>query len=104
VKNPKKDEIINSDAENSILSLDALRGQFDALYSQEPDFVRKNLTIYDGYFLTAVGKDAVRRVKKGMGGYEVTRRVVLALKKYVASKEKAKGSLEKLAKRQKLEV
>jgi hypothetical protein len=102
VKKLKSNENLSIGGELKILTIDELREKFDRLHAREPDFVRKNLVIYDGYFLSAVGKDAVSRVKKGMGGYEVTQRVVIALEKYVASKEKAKGGLEKLAKRQKL--
>lgn len=63
---------------------------------------RRNLLIYDNYFLAAAGKDAVRNVREGRGGLEPTMRVVKALEKLIEAKGAMKAESDKLAKRQKL--
>ena len=83
-------------------SLEFWRDEFQRLYKIAPEFKRNNLIIYDSYFLTAVGKDDVRNVKNNKASYEKTRRVVLALTKYVESIQDESRSAKKLLKRQKL--
>lgn len=92
------------DVDETEFTLQYWRTQFDVLYEKEPHFERRNLIIYDGYFMLAVGKDAIRRVKLGKGGFEPTRKVVLALLKYIEDKELNESEIKGLSKRQKLVI
>lgn len=80
------------------------RSLFDELYLKAPNFERKQLVVYDNFFLTAVGKDCVRNVKAGKAGLLPTKKVVEALTKLVDAQELAKTNVDGLKKRQKLVI
>jgi len=79
------------------------RKEFESL-NAETEWSRIDLVKYDGYFLKATGKDAVRNVKNGVAGLQPTMRVVNALKQLVADKQKFMRDLESVKRRQKLVV
>ena len=87
-----------------VFSLQFWRDKFEVLFEKAPDFERKNLVIYDSYFMLAVAKDAVRRVKSGKAGFELTRRVVMALEMYVDAKMASEKHVERTKTRQKLVI
>lgn len=89
---------------NEMLDVLYWRVLFDELYLKAPDFERKQLVVYDNFFLTAVGKDCVRNVKAGKAGLLPTKKVVEALKKLIEAKELDKTNVDGLIKRQKLVI
>jgi hypothetical protein len=85
-------------------SVEYWRERFKELSEEAGDVNRKHLVIYDGYFLTAVGKSAMSNVKIGIAGLEPTKRAVEALEKFLAAKNALKSDSDNLAKRQKLVI
>jgi hypothetical protein len=102
--NCKKNEDVVVDTSSDVFSLQFWRDKFQVLFEAAPDFERKNLVIYDSYFMLAVAKDAVTRVKSGKAGFEVTRRVVMALEQYVDAKMASEKNMERTKVRQKLVI
>lgn len=85
-------------------TLDELKDEFARLSAICPNFLRKDLIPFDPYFKLATAKDDIRNLRNGRCGYEKTRRIVVALRAFVGNKAKNTDQLNRIVKRQKLEL
>lgn len=72
------------------------RNQFESLLDQMPKRgLARELSQIDDYYSSSEGYFSVKNVKQGRGSISTTKRVVLAMNKYLARKAKRKKTIQR---------